>query len=451
MKSFLKIYAKNYFLGHGFSRVHYSSLQPSSRFVLRSACEITDSDIVMSEPSGVQIQRIGYSESETVNQLSSSIDFAFLLPLRVNFGAQIQRENRQEQRDNTIELVYSFFRYESIHSRLVELPDRSEVEARGDSFVHSGHLHVGYEVHVKIKLRKKENEDISKLMGSINASFLGAELKLGGSRLQEQLDVSRVLDVSAYARNVGEFRPNVTKIRSIPEALTTIEMIEEDFCQFLPQLQQFCVFINPDRDVIRYGELPELAARRSLPETDLKEETVPKTLIDLGKQLHEELPKSDQNIINEANINLSTLFETMYVTLGNTIRENQRFSEHRRVMAMGRTRLGKSVVMGHLLGHPLAMSEIQGALRVEYSNEHFAGRRPKIGHRHAAETKGIFVYTEHPDTDILEAIDCIDCAGTLDTEHSVETDICNAISTAVAVKRRAPTAILVVMPSTWIT
>ncbi|MCD8525333.1 MAG: hypothetical protein LRY67_06365 [Gammaproteobacteria bacterium] len=167
-------------------------------------------------------------------------------------------------------------------------------------------------------------------------------------------------------------------------------------------------------------------------------------LIALAGEILPHLSWENKEVIID--IKLSILFEQIYSILKGTVVESKRFSDKPRVMVLGRTRVGKSVVMGHLLGHPLAMSEIQGALRVEYSNEHFAGRRPKIGHKHASETKGAFLY----DND-ASSIDCIDCAGVLDIEHSVETDICNALSVSMMVKRRKPTAIVVVMPSAWIT
>lgn len=442
----LKSYATSNFLGFGFDRTRYDSSQRSVSFVQHSSLldaeDSYEANVRIEAPRDIQAQTIGYTQTETLHELATSYGLSFLaFAPRFSVDASLKKTSATTEKSQTAQFVCSFVHYQERRCHIAS-PTRDRVKKSGDAFVKSGVLFVGYQVHMAIQLTKNEDENSEALIGELNARFSNiVSLSVGGENSQRTLRGKSVASISIIVEAEG-YTPSssMIKVSDVAQARQRLQSIDEEFCQKLPGLREYSIYIDPKQDLIEYYQLPA-PKEDELPEefiSSVYQEIEENTLDALAERIKKRVLPDDEGTINA--ISFSILFSKMPQIMGSTIQETRKVTEDKQsVVIVGPTGAGKSTLLGYQLGELLERKS--GSRNLDYKKEKCLFDRPKIGHR-GSETKGSFVYESRKSPYVF-----IDSAGTLDTEFSPETDICNAIALSTMIRNKRPTAIILVVSS----
>ncbi|PJD91371.1 MAG: hypothetical protein CK424_07045 [Legionella sp.] len=146
--------------------------------------------------------------------------------------------------------------------------------------------------------------------------------------------------------------------------------------------------------------------------------------------------KDEWAFFQETGMRLERLLEHMNQIVIPTMSQLEACSKPR-IMVMGPTGIGKSALVGSLLGEQLKTVSINYKNKIVYANSS-TQKRPKIG-QGESQTKGCAVYsrTERPYA-------YIDCAGIFDTE-GYEAEVCNAMAVKFAAAQTCPRAVILLL------
>lgn len=437
------------FLGYGFDRVHGGGL------LQRVLDEYPNTDIDVSDQENIFEHQVGASEEETLIALQQKINMKFGVKYNrsASGGASIFSRNVSTTESHANDVVCSFLciqRARCSFGKVPKLaPGRTIIDPDiGDSFVRAGILYVGYYINIILHTVNNVQGDVEELKSQAGATCTTlAKVAVHRNETEAFLTNRRVIGVNVRLQEFGGYQSgiNLSEITDLEQAVRALAQIENHFRATVPTLDNWDIHIDPSAGHLETYEtfapptfVAPMISSCDVPSASASTVMTPYTSRDLAEEILNELSPQDNDLLGD--INFQTMLDTLpetFPTLVNQI--SNRAIQRKALLVLGKTGIGKSVMIGCLLGHKIITKwGSNGGSMLDYQEERSGC--PPVGHE-GSTTKGCHLYI-----DPQANVEYIDCAGTIDTSGR-EAEICNAMAIKALVKRVCPSKVILVCKS----
>jgi len=326
-----------------------------------------------------------------------------------------------------------------------ELKDQPQilVARQGDSYVKSARVYAGYKFILEISTDQDEEHDNKKtsLSGGALFSKLGLNINWTNSsaNLKNRIVKSiAIRDLEVHGGEIPEHYVTFDDIDSLEKELNRIKVL------FQKSLKKYNTYpIDSSEDTLTYDQVDcNNIIRNARGKSSPVSTNDPTFFKGLADDLLVKCPSLTQYFTSRVcmrNLDLQKTLTALFEIFPGIISSLQGQEKcENMLMVLGSTGVGKTTLIGHLLGHKLIRTvyEFDTGGSKDVVDYEFPSGGPPIGHV-LSETTGAKVY-------IQNGTGYIDTAGLYDTSGQ-ETDLCNARAVQLVGEKYHPNRILVVL------
>jgi len=359
------------------------------------------------------------------------------------FDVQGSRETSNLKKDQA-NTLYCAVNY--LTQAKCELKDQPQnlIARQGDSYVKSIRVYAGYKFVLEISTDQGEEQDSKKtsLSGGAFFSKLGLNINWNNSsaNLKNRTVKSiAIRDLEAHGGKISENYVTFDDIESLEEELNRLKVL------FQNSVKRYNTCpIDPTEDTVTYNHLDCDNILRNTRSQSLPVSTKdPIFFKDLADNLLVKCPSLSQYFTSPVcrrDLNLQNTLNALFKIFPDILSSLQGQEKcANMLMVLGSTGVGKTTLIGHLLGHKMMRTVYHfttGGSKnvVDYAEK--SAEKPPIGHL-LSKTKGATLY-------IKDGNGYIDTAGLYDTSGK-ETDLCNARAVQLVGATYHPNRILIVL------